>query len=46
MSNQTTAATDEPYLPAVLAESTEPGPVEWLLTKPFHRVRAIWQSAE
>ena len=39
-------ATIETYLPAGFQPSTEPGPVERYLTKPFRRQAEIWLNDE
>lgn len=46
MSSKSTTQTVEAYLPAMLEMSTDPGPVERFLTKPFRRQAEIWLADE
>lgn len=45
MSTQSTTSV-EPYMPALLQPSENPGPVERLLTKPFVRQARLYLSDE
>jgi hypothetical protein len=46
MSEQSKTQIIDPYLPAGLQMSDEPGPVERFLTKPFRQQAAIWLTDE